>query len=207
LHHHIKLADMKKPFILLILLISVTPCFSQSKFNREQLFLGSGLNLGFFNGFIIGLNPEVGYSFNKVIDAGVSINFNYISQNDPNFPITYRQTVYGGGPFLRAWFMDRFFIGSQYEFNTISFSEKFAGNVQNRVSYNASSLLVGGGFGSRFIGQSQFYTSIMIDVMGDRNSPYIDRFNRQLPVFRTGFTFYFKQKKAPKRPHRERGIG
>ena len=201
------LAIIMRSVFLMMLLLSNAPAFTQSKFNREQMFLGSGLNLGFFNGFIVGLNPEVGYSFNKIIDAGVSINFNYISQNDPNFPITYRQTVYGGGPFLRAWLMDRFFLGSQYEFNTISFSEKSSGNIQNRISYNASSLLVGGGFGSRFIGQSQFYTSIMIDVMGDKKSPYVDQFNRQLPVFRTGFTFYFKQKKAPKRSLPERRLG
>jgi hypothetical protein len=47
----------------------------------------------------------------------------------------------------------------------------------------------------------------MIDVMGDKKSPYIDEFNRQLPVFRTGFTFYFQQKKAPKKVIRERGLG
>jgi hypothetical protein len=204
---HFQLADMKKIYLSLSLMITSTLCFSQSKFNREQLFLGSGLNLGFFNGFIIGLNPEVGYSFNRIVDAGISINFNYVTQNDPNFPISYRQTIYGGGPFLRIWPMDRFFLGGQYEYNTIAFSEKISGTVQNRVSYNASSLLVGGGFGSRFIGQSQFYTSIMIDVMGDRNSPYIDQFNRQLPVFRTGFTFYFRQKKVPKRSLPERRLG
>jgi hypothetical protein len=195
---------MKKIFFTLSLVFTIAICFAQNRFKREQLFLGSGINLGFFNGFIIGLNPEVGYSFNRVIDAGVSVNFNYITQNDPSFPVTYRQTIYGGGPFLRIWPMDRFFLGGQYEYNTIAYSEKAGGTVQDRISYNASSLLVGGGFGSRLIGQSQFYTSIMIDVMGDRNSPYIDRFRRQLPVFRTGFTFYFKQKKAPKRSYGDR---
>ena len=189
------MATMKKYVFTLTLLLSASSAFTQSKFNKDQLFLGTGLNLGFFNGFIIGLNPEVGYSLNRFIDAGISINFNYISQNEPGFPATYRQTVYGGGPFLRIWPMDRFFVGGQYEYNTITYSEKISGTVQNRVSYNASSLLVGGGFGSRFIGQSQFYTSIMIDVMGDRNSPYVDRFNRQLPVFRTGFNFYFGNSK------------
>jgi len=197
------LALLKRFVFTIATLMVACSAFAQSKFNKEQLFLGSGLNLGFFNGFIIGLNPEVGYSFNRFVDAGVSINFNYVSQNDPGFPATYRQTVYGGGPFLRIWPMDRFFIGGQYEYNTLAYSEKFNGRIQNRSSYNAQSLLVGGGFGSRFIGQSQFYTSIMIDVMGDRNSPYVDQFNRQLPVFRTGFTFYFKQKKAPRRSPRD----
>ena len=199
-----RIAIMKQLVLTIMILLSAASAFTQSKFNREQLFIGSGLNLGFFNGFIIGLNPEVGYSFNRYIDAGVSINFNYISQNDPILPTTYRQTIYGGGPFLRIWPMDRFFIGGQYEYNTIAFSEKNNGQIVSRITRNSPSLLVGGGFGSRFIGQSQFFTSIMIDVMGDRNSPYIDRFNRQLPVFRTGFSFYLKQKKTPRRVIRER---
>jgi hypothetical protein len=199
-----RIAIMKQLVLTIMILLSAASAFTQSKFNREQLFIGSGLNLGFFNGFIIGLNPEVGYSFNRYIDAGISINFNYISQNDPILPTTYRQTIYGGGPFLRIWPMDRFFIGGQYEYNTIAFSEKNNGQIVSRITRNSPSLLVGGGFGSRFIGQSQFFTSIMIDVMGDRNSPYIDRFNRQLPVFRTGFSFYLKQKKTPRRVIRER---
>ena len=198
---------MKRYLIAIILIACAVYGNAQSKLNREQIFIGSGLNLGFFNGFIIGLNPEVGYSFNKVIDAGVSINFNYVSQNDPGSAAVFRQTIYGGGPFLRIWPMDRFFIGGQYEYNTIAFSEKNNGQLIDRVTRNSSSLLVGGGFGSRFIGQSQFFTSIMIDVMGDRNSPYIDRFNRQLPVFRTGFSFYFKQKKMPRRSSTDKRIG
>jgi hypothetical protein len=203
----IPLARMKKYLIAIILIACSFSGNAQSKLNREQIFIGSGLNLGFFNGFIIGLNPEVGYSFNKFVDAGVSINFNYISQNEPNLPITYRQTIYGGGPFLRIWPMDRFFIGGQYEYNTIAFSAKNNGRIIDRVTRNSSSLLVGGGFGSRFIGQSQFFTSIMIDVMGEPNSPYIDGFRRQLPVFRTGFSFYLKQKKTPRRSSSDRRIG
>lgn len=195
--------DIKRYFLIVIFFMSISSGMTQSKFNREQMFLGTGLNLGFFNGFIVGLNPELGYSFNDYIDAGITINFNYISQYDPNFPITYQQMVYGGGPFLRIWPMDRFFLGTQYEYNTIAFSQKENGIV-NSVTLNASSLLVGVGFGSRFIGNSQFYTSIMLDVMGDRKSPYVDQFNRQLPVFRTGFNFYFGRKSASRPEPRDR---
>jgi hypothetical protein len=53
---------------------------------------------------------------------------------------------------------------------------------------------VGGGYGSRMIGQSQFYTSIMVDVLRDRESPYIDNFGHLQPVFRTTFLFYIRPK-------------
>lgn len=44
------------------------------------------------------------------------------------------------------------------------------------------------------IGQSQFYTSIMIDAMNDPDSPYRDQFGRVLPVFRTGFIFTWAER-------------
>jgi len=56
-------------------------------------------------------------------------------------------------------------------------------------------MLVGVGYGTRNIGQGQFYTSIMIDAMKDFNSPYRDQYGRVLPVFRTGFSFYLARKK------------
>ncbi len=187
------LSNLLLLFVLFLVISQTTLAQPKSRFHKDLLFFGSGLNLGFFNGFIIGLNPELGYSVTSFMDAGVAINFNYVTQNSSNSAATFRQTVFGGGPFLRIWPTDRFFIGSQYEYNTIAFSQRLDGAVLRRTSYSAPSLLVGGGFGSRFIGQSQFYTSIMIDVAGDRLSPYVDQFGRQLPVFRTGFSFYFGQ--------------
>ena len=187
------LSKILRLFVVLLVINQVAYAQPKSRFHKDLLFFGSGLNLGFFNGFIIGLNPELGYSITPFMDAGVAINFNYVTQNRTSSAAVLRQTVLGGGPFLRIWPTDRFFIGSQYEYNTIAFSERLNGTVLGRLSYSAPSLLVGGGFGTRFIGQSQFYTSIMIDIAGDRLSPYVDQFGRQLPVFRTGFSFYFGQ--------------
>lgn len=187
------LSKMLRLCVLLLFINHTVIAQPKSRFHKDLMFFGSGLNLGFFNGFIIGLNPELGYSITPFMDAGVAINFNYVTQNRTSSAAVLRQTVLGGGPFLRIWPTDRFFIGSQYEYNTISFSERLNGSVLARTNYGAPSLLVGGGFGTRFIGQSQFYTSIMIDVAGDRSSPYVDQFGRQLPVFRTGFSFYFGQ--------------
>ena len=163
-------------------------------FKKDQLFVGTGINLGFFNGFILGLNPEVGYSLNRFIDMGVATNVNYITQNNPSYPTSYRQLVVGGGPFVRIWPVNMIFLGSQFEYNSIAYSEKNNGVIMNREKRHAPSLLVGGGYGSRNIGQSQFYTSIMVDVLRDVNSPYIDNFGRLQPVFRTTFLFYLRPK-------------
>lgn len=187
-----------KKFCLLIAFLSYNLNVSAQEkkgYKQEQLFIGSGINLGFFNGFVLGLNPEIGYSFNKFIDAGVSINFSYITQNYTNAPITDRYLTVGGGPYLRIWPVNMLYLGGQLEYNRISYSQKQSGTIASRIGYNAPSLLVGGGYGSRFIGQSQFYTSIMVDVLKDPKSPYVDQFNRSLPVFRTAFLFYLRPKK------------
>ena len=157
---------------------------------KDHLFIGTSLNLGFSNGFIIGLNPEIGYSINKFIDAGISTNFNYVTQRYQNVDASLRYMAIGGGPFVRIWPVRMIFLGGQYEFNSIKLSEKVGGTVTYKENHTASSLLVGAGYGNRMIGESQFYTSIMIDALNDEYSPYRDQLGRVLPVFRTGFIFY-----------------
>jgi opacity protein-like surface antigen len=157
---------------------------------KDHLFIGTTLNLGFSNGFIIGLNPEIGYSINKVIDAGIATNFTYVTQRSQVSNSAIRYLALGGGPFVRIWPIRSIFIGGQYEYNRITISEKINGVITDKFKTNASSILVGAGYGTRMIGQSQFYTSIMIDALNDENSPYRDSFGRVLPVFRTGFIIY-----------------
>ncbi|MGQ0740076.1 MAG: hypothetical protein ACT4OJ_13585 [Bacteroidota bacterium] len=191
---------MKKIILsLLLLTTSVSILHAQDKqkdkkekggWKPDHLFIGSGINLGFSNGFIIGLNPEVGYSINKVLDAGIATNLTYITQRDQFSNSTGRYLALGGGPVVRIWPVRMIFLGGQYEYNWITYSEKINGVVGDKLKLNAGSLLVGLGYGNRVIGQSQFYTSIMIDALNDPNSPYRDQFGRVLPVFRTGFIFY-----------------
>lgn len=157
---------------------------------KDHLFIGTSLNLGFSNGFIIGLNPEIGYSINKFIDAGISTNFNYVTQRYQNVDASLRYMAIGGGPFVRVWPVRMLFVGGQYEYNHIKLSEKIGNTVTYKENHSASSILVGLGYGSRMIGESQFYTSIMIDALNDEYSPYRDQLGRVLPVFRTGFIFY-----------------
>lgn len=156
----------------------------------DHLFIGSGINLGFSNGFIIGLNPEVGYSINRFLDAGIATNITYVTQRSQLANTSGRYLAIGAGPFVRVWPVRMIFIGGQFEYNAITYKEVTNGATVYKEKANAGSLLVGLGYGSRVIGQSQFYTSIMIDALSDINSPYRDQFGRVLPVFRTGFLFY-----------------
>lgn len=188
---------MKKNVLLLLLsMVSVAALYAQEEeeqkggWKKDHLFIGTSLNLGFSNGFIIGLNPEVGYSINKVIDVGISANFNYVTQRYQNIDGSVRYRAIGGGPFVRIWPVRMIFLGGQYEYNSIRLSEKISGTITAKENHTASSILVGAGYGQRLIGESQFYTSIMIDALNDPYSPYRDEYGRVLPVFRTGFIFY-----------------
>ena len=195
---------MKKSLFFLLMLLTSFLSFAQNAeedekekgFKRDQLFIGTGVNLGFFNGFIVGLNPEIGYSLNRFVDVGIGTNVNLITQNDPNSPTTYRQWTFGGGPFVRVWPVNMLFIGGQFEYNSIAYSVKSGGDIVFKENRNAPSILVGAGYGNRTIGGNQFYTSIMVDVLRNPNSPYIDSYRRLQPVFRTTFLFYFKPKRV-----------
>jgi hypothetical protein len=197
----------KKVIVALIfILFNSFSSFAQDKDEEEKggwksnhLFIGSGINLGFSNGFIIGLNPEVGYSINKVIDAGIATNLTYITQRSLFANSSIRYLAIGGGPFVRIWPVQMIFIGGQYEYNSITLTEKTNGVITGKATAKAGSLLLGLGYGSRIIGQAQYYTSIMIDALNDINSPYRDQFGRVLPVFRTGFIFYLGRKKSGKK--------
>lgn len=197
---------MTKTICFSILLFLALPSIAQKavsddekgKFKKENIFLGTGLNLGISGrSFNLGLNPEIGYSLNKFIDAGLTFNVNYFSQNPSDFSTTkYQNLSYGTGTFLRIWPVNFLHIQIQPEFNWISSTQKNTNtNESFQYKYNAGSLLVGIGYGSHFIGSRYSYVTLMMDVLQNKNSPYRDQFNDPLPVFRAGFGMYLRPSK------------
>lgn len=171
---------------------------NKGKFKRENVFFGSSLNLSLGNRFFnIGINPELGYSVTKWLDAGVALNINYFSQNASEFSsYRFRNFNYGAGTFLRVWPVNFLHLQVQPEYNWISSSRKEVISGQtDKFKLNAGSLLVGIGYGSRMVGSQYSYVTLMIDVLQNINSPYRDQFNDPLPVFRAGFGMYLNRKK------------
>lgn len=170
----------------------------KGKFKQENIFIGTSLNLGIANrSFNVGLNPEIGYSVTRWLDAGVSLNINYFSQNASDFSnIRFRNFNFGGGPFLRVWPLSFLHFQVQPEYNWISSSQKnMLSGQSGTYKYNAGSLLVGVGYGTRVLGSNYSYVTLMIDVMQNLNSPYRDQYNDPLPVFRAGFGMYLKPRR------------
>jgi hypothetical protein len=172
---------------------------AEGGFSKNNLFLGGSLALGLGSyNFNIGASPEIGYSLNNWLDAGVVVNFNYNSiRADPYYTgnIRYHTFNYGGGLFGRAYVLPFLFLTAQPEYNWQSINAKDVNSgYSDTYSANAASLLLGAGYGQRVIGQSSFYIAIMFDALSDKNSPYNDLNGHPLPVIRAGFNIYLHKR-------------
>ena len=195
---------MKKAILILLLPI----CFhakAQSNdehkeekkggFKKEKLFTGGSANVGFSSYYTsLGIAPQLGYSLTNWADAGITLNINYTSQRDYNvYGDKLRQTVYGPGAFVRLFPVNFLFGTAQYEFNMIHLkyipSNTNSGYTLQKNNVSASSLLVGGGYaGGKEQGNNTYYfISLMWDILGDKNSPYVDGLGRSIPVIRAGY--------------------
>ena len=177
-----------------------------TELSDNRLFIGGSIALGLSNlTFNLGATPEIGYSFNQWLDAGVALNLNYQSiRADPSFVYNddtrQRSFNYGGGPFVRVFPLRQFFLQAQLEhnwidYNFLAYNNNGAPPIASSLSTQSNSFLAGIGFTQRVVGQASFYTVILVDLMNDPNSPYRDYNGNPLPIIRAGFTFYLHAKK------------
>jgi hypothetical protein len=169
-------------------------------FQKENLFLGGSINVGFSGyDFNVGSSPEIGYSLNRFLDAGLVVNLNYSSERaDPtgyyNADTRYRAFNYGGGAFARLYPLPFLFLQVQPEYNWINYNYKYSDGSSTSFTTQASSLLLGIGYGQRVIGHANFYIALLFDALSNPNSPYRDPYtNVALPVVRGGFDIYLHQ--------------
>lgn len=192
---------MKKIFLIILLagnFISYAQDKNEDKeprgFQKERLFTGGSVNVGFSNySTILGITPQLGYSVTDWADAGITLNVNYTSYRDYSVSgDKLRQTVYGPGAFVRLFPVRFLFASGQYEYNMIRLNYVPATNsgyTPAKDKINASSFLVGGGYaGGRQKGNNTYYYfSVSWDILGDKNSPYVDGYGRSNPVIRAGY--------------------
>lgn len=164
----------------------------QKHYDPTNWFAGGSVSLGFSGGsyssFLVGLHPHYGYTVAKWIDFAAVANFEYQSQRDV-YNNKYRTTIYGLGVFTRIFPVHFLFIQAQPEYNFIA--QKFIpynsgiGNIKSTL--HAPSLLVGGGYTTSRSDKNTFtYLSILVDVIKDINSPYVDGYGNLLPIIRAG---------------------
>src|SRR5690349_1534296 len=92
--------SMKRILIVFVFLLGASRVFAQDStkgFKKDHLFTGGSLSLSFANStFGAGISPVFGYSLTKWLDAGVAVNYFYISQKYSS-AIKLRQHTYGAG--------------------------------------------------------------------------------------------------------------
>ena len=195
---------MKRCFLLMLMLACSTFVFSQRNeekdhsFKKENIFLGGSISLGLGSGyFAVGGNPEIGYTIAPWLDAGIGTNINYYTIA-PEYN-NYRRDKsfnYGAGIFTRIYPLKEVFFQIQPEYNWTKISGQYVGSdFVDKLTFQAPSLLLGIGYTTREIGNSSFYTLIMIDAGNNTESPYIGYLGSKEPIIRAGFNIYLRPKK------------
>jgi len=172
---------------------------SKDGFDASRIFAGGGLSLGYgttVNGdnstnstFNVGAIPELGYSFSELFDAGIATSINYYSTVYSYPQGTQKNVNTSLGIFARIHPLENFFIQAMPEHDWINIKTSYLGTPLEPTHYEATCYLVGVGYGRRIIGQSYFYTLLMLDLGHDYYSPYLVN-GQALPILRGGFNFY-----------------
>lgn len=193
---------MKKMIMICGLLLGTICCYAQEREEekgsektsfKENLFTGGSVALAFYNNtFLIGGSPVLGYSLADFADAGIVVNYNYTAYRDFNGYVNnrLRQTVYGGGAFLKLYPVKFLFAQAQLEHNTIRQKYLEGGSNYTQIDKGkATSFLVGGGYTSGREGKGGepfYYLAILFDLSNNIYSPYTDSYGRSIPIIRAG---------------------
>lgn len=160
----------------------------QKVYEPSNWFTGGSVSLGAGNGtFNFGIHPHYGYSVAKWIDFAGVVNFEYQSSRD-GYNNRYRSVTYGLGAFTRIFPVHFLFLQAEPEYNFIR-QKYIPNNSGTSLTQNlhAPSFLVGGGYTTSRSDRNTFtYLSILVDVVKDINSPYVDGYGNLLPIIRAG---------------------
>lgn len=201
---------LKKILLPVIFCLAVTAAFCQQTpptyiskddskgFKQENIFLGGGLSLGIGSGtFGIGLSPEIGYTITPWLDAGIWGNTFYSTKSaNYNYGISQKNFKYGVGIFTRIYPVQFLFLQIQPEHNWSNYTLKDP-NTQftQKLNFESNSLLAGIGYANRNIGNVNFYTVILIDLLSDVKSQNEGFYLGNFPFIRAGFDFYLRPSK------------
>jgi hypothetical protein len=183
-------------FAALLLLGSLYVCAqegSEEGSGQNKFFAGGNFGLAFGRFTMVGLNPQVGYRFNRYLGAGLGLNLVYASQRerDPFTRQDYRKVVQGItglNTFVRFYPTQRFLVQLQPEANYIFGKQIFYQPVKETYKLDAEiipSFLVGGGMVTPTPRGAMLFT-VMYDVVQNPASPYGSR-----PIVNVGYNFNF----------------
>ena len=162
---------------------------SKKSYNPENWFIGGSVSFslgGYNNTFVAGLHPHYGYTLASWLDAAVVVNFEYSSAHDA-YNNKYHNTTYGLGVFGRIFPVKFIFVQVEPEYNYTAVKYIPSGGVAQKQKVGAPSVLLGAGYTTSRSDKNSFtYVSVLIDVLKDPNSPYVDGYLNLIPIIRAG---------------------
>lgn len=172
---------------------------SSASYRLHHYFVGGNLIASFGDGGgAFGLNPSIGYSVNQYVDVGVGINAVYNYNKDYYYGGKWRTWNLGIAPFARIYPVDFLFFEASFEENLVSMRYINSDGVKgDRQNYTAPSLIGAIGYANRIFGRSNFFFSVGMDFLNNKNSPYRENYyddqgtlrTRPTAIIRTGFNF------------------
>jgi hypothetical protein len=140
---------------------------------RDNIFYGGGFGLGFSNGWIFNLNPQVGVQYKKAIGAGVGFDYQYYGTPAANF------RSLGPSVFARAKAFNAILF--QAEYVKLYIKESYLGE---NFSYELPMFLVGGGY-QQGGDNGGFFLMVLWDLIQDPYNPFPS------PMVRAGVSIGF----------------
>lgn len=173
---------MKKILLIAFITLCCLKNFAQSDSTKvqttplsERMFFGGDLGLLFGNRTLIDISPIVGIKINSQISIGGGPIFQYYSFRSQSED--FSTTTYGGRVLGRYYIGETFFAHA--EFQTISLEHY--NNFRNQLVRSTVPIaLLGGGYLQNLGGDVYLNIQILIDVIEDTYSPYIN------PIIRGG---------------------
>ena len=154
----------------------------------DKWYFGGGLGLSLGTDVTtIGASPLVGYKITDRFSTGMRITYQYV--NNKVFDISFSN--YGGGPFTRFQFTDKYFSHIEYEYLNFEFTRGVRDSngdfVTDRDSYNA--LWMGAGYSEQLGRNGGVFLLALYNVLyddTDQFQPYASPFS-----VRVGFSVGF----------------
>ncbi len=166
---------MRKIVILTVLVgvCSIASAQYRGGGGGDKFYFGGGFGLSIGTGYTsISASPLVGYKITDEFSAGVQTTYQYVSNSDLDLSFSN----YGGGPFTRYVFDDRYIAHAEYEILSFEYTD---GTIDSGGDFNTfrdtySSLWLGGGYRESLGRNAGFFLLALYNVLYDETefSPY-----------------------------------
>ncbi len=170
-----------KKFILFVIFITAG-ITANAQFQLNRLTIGGGLGLQFGDYTVVNVAPQVGYNFNKYLNAGAGFTYTYYSEKYDNRQLKQTNSYFGFNLYGRFYPIPYIVLMVQPEINRMWMTtEAIRTGVKEKSEKMVPVCLIGGG-----VRLGPVTAMLQYDIAQNNNSPYGNRL-----FYSLGYTFSF----------------